>query len=242
MARMQILELPEGSSDDRPPFVLVVDQYEPPPYPDVPDTSPFDGIAEKIGARAVLVFEETIDIPANDVPLDPDGYPVKLRIEPDFETFRKQVQDEIRRAQADVTRALCDADEPETDGPQCRYCGADCSNGRSWDGGDLYAGPSCADWRAKLNQHKAALLDALGMDRTRDWDDIRNAAAGLRKSNEARGEAIDRVLDLPYQPDFMNAQHDEPAGYQHGYRIAIQDAKRAVGHQSEHPTEKQARA
>jgi hypothetical protein len=67
MARLQILELPEGSSDDRPPFVLVVDQYEPPPYPaDVNDPGPFDAVAEKIGARAVLVFEDTVDIPAND--------------------------------------------------------------------------------------------------------------------------------------------------------------------------------
>src|SRR5690606_21061240 len=66
-ARLQTLELPEGSADDRPPFILVVDQYEPPPYPaDVNDPGPFDGIAEKIGARAVLVFENTIDIPAND--------------------------------------------------------------------------------------------------------------------------------------------------------------------------------
>jgi hypothetical protein len=65
MARLQILELPEGTGDDRPPFALVIDQYEPPPYPDEPEPSPFDGIAEKIGARAVLIFDDTIDIPAN---------------------------------------------------------------------------------------------------------------------------------------------------------------------------------
>lgn len=70
MARLQILELPEGTNDDRPPFVLVVDQYEPQRYilgPDQPEPiDQFQGIAEKIGARAVLVFEDTIDIPAND--------------------------------------------------------------------------------------------------------------------------------------------------------------------------------
>lgn len=68
MTRLQILELPEGSGDDRPPFVLVVDQ------------APSDGvwleafrrdleandIANRIGARAVLCFEDTIEIPAND--------------------------------------------------------------------------------------------------------------------------------------------------------------------------------
>ncbi|WP_367572176.1 hypothetical protein [Streptomyces globisporus] len=60
MARLQILELPEGAGDDRPPFVLVIDEW----------TSPFHGLpnewAEKIGAQGVLVFEDTIDIPAND--------------------------------------------------------------------------------------------------------------------------------------------------------------------------------
>jgi hypothetical protein len=70
MARLQILELPEGSGDDRPPFVLVVDEYEPQRYilgADQPEpVDQFERIAEKIGARAVLVFEETIDIPAND--------------------------------------------------------------------------------------------------------------------------------------------------------------------------------
>ena len=32
----------------------------------------------------------------------------------------------------------------------CRYCGADCTDGRSWDGGDLYACPACADQRARV--------------------------------------------------------------------------------------------
>ncbi|MFE1111170.1 hypothetical protein ACFW5U_35540 [Streptomyces rochei] len=71
MARLQILELPQGGSDDRPPFVLIVDQYLARRYItglDQPEpVSEFDGIAEKIGARAVLVFEEAVDIPANDL-------------------------------------------------------------------------------------------------------------------------------------------------------------------------------
>ena len=64
MARLQILELPEGSSDDRPPFVLIVDQVD----GDAAEAIANAGLttAELIGARAVLVFEETIDIPAND--------------------------------------------------------------------------------------------------------------------------------------------------------------------------------
>lgn len=81
MARLQILELPEGSSDDRPPFVLVVDQAsediakalnlnpstdEVVSYATAVQRLTGLSIAEQIGARAVLVFEDTIDIPAND--------------------------------------------------------------------------------------------------------------------------------------------------------------------------------
>lgn len=36
----------------------------------------------------------------------------------------------------------------EKEDPRCRYCNADCSDGRSWDGGDLYACPPCANRRA----------------------------------------------------------------------------------------------
>ena len=110
MARLQILELPEGDDDDRPPFVLVIDQFEPQRYmlgadQELP-ADPFDGIAERIGARAILAFQETIEIPANEVPVDPDGYPLKIRVEPDFEEFRTQVQEEVLAAREKITRAL----------------------------------------------------------------------------------------------------------------------------------------
>ena len=72
MARLQILELPEGSNDDRPPFILVIDQYVARRYVQgigqtAEPVDEFAGVAEQIGARAVLVFEETINIPANDL-------------------------------------------------------------------------------------------------------------------------------------------------------------------------------
>lgn len=102
MARIQILGLPtEHHGDDMTtPFALVVDQVE----------SPFLGqwneAAAQLGARAVLVFEETVEIPANETPVDPDGYPLKIRVEGDFEEFREQVQDEIRKAQTELTQAV----------------------------------------------------------------------------------------------------------------------------------------
>jgi hypothetical protein len=74
MARLQILELPEGADDSRPPFVLVVDEYAPPPVIVGPDQdgNPYhaywEGIAGRIGARAVLIFPERVSIPANAMP------------------------------------------------------------------------------------------------------------------------------------------------------------------------------
>lgn len=81
MARLQILQLPEAAGDGRPPFVLVVDEYVPRRYilgsgqGDRPEpVSEFEGLAEQIGAKHVLVFQETIEIPANG-PLPVGGVP-----------------------------------------------------------------------------------------------------------------------------------------------------------------------
>ncbi|MCX4450698.1 hypothetical protein [Streptomyces sp. NBC_01789] len=111
MARLQILELPEGADDNRPPFVLVIDEAE-----TGPDGLPVPGyrerrdIAELIGARTVLVFEGTVDIPANDLTLHhvqeaADGNVIRLRVEPDLEGFTETVMTEVAKAQAEVIAA-----------------------------------------------------------------------------------------------------------------------------------------
>lgn len=65
MARLQILELPEGAEDDRPPFVLVIDQVDDDLAAEIARW-PSD-ISTRIGARQVLCFPGTIEIPANEV-------------------------------------------------------------------------------------------------------------------------------------------------------------------------------
>ncbi|WP_030344741.1 hypothetical protein [Streptomyces sp. NRRL S-1022] len=65
MARLQILQLPEGAGDDRPPFILVIDQVTPEMVEGI--TSAERTTAELIGARAIFSFEETVHIPANDL-------------------------------------------------------------------------------------------------------------------------------------------------------------------------------
>jgi hypothetical protein len=108
MARLQILELPtiyrdEGS--DETPFILVIDQVE-----DIDSVHAFladpPGLKDQLGARAILVFDERVEIPANEVPVDPNGYPLKIRVEGDFEQFREQVQGEIRKVQTELAEAL----------------------------------------------------------------------------------------------------------------------------------------
>lgn len=110
MARIQILELPEGAGDDRPPFLLVVDQL---PADDdgaaaIRRDLTTGDIREITGARAILCFDDTIDIPANEVSLDENGHPLflKVHVEGEFEQFREQVQDEIRKAQDELLQAI----------------------------------------------------------------------------------------------------------------------------------------
>ncbi|WP_225825577.1 hypothetical protein [Streptomyces naphthomycinicus] len=71
MARLQILELPQGPDDDRPPFILVIDEISDNETDRLLDSrEATDGIAKKIGAQAVAAFHGmTVDIPANKPPL-----------------------------------------------------------------------------------------------------------------------------------------------------------------------------
>ncbi|MFJ7998955.1 hypothetical protein ACIQ7D_17665 [Streptomyces sp. NPDC096310] len=171
MARLQILELPEGEGDRRPPFLLVIDQVDDELAEDIAHW-PGD-IAKRGGAQHVLCFPGTIDIPANEITLSDatDGNVVRLRVEPRLEGFREKVEEEVLYAQGKVTRAA--------DGLRLAHERTDIAR-------DM----------GRLANHKAAITDALGMDRLRDWGDIRNAAAGLRKQCDARGDAIERVRDL----------------------------------------------
>lgn len=158
MARLQILELPtlyREDSVDETPFVLVIDQAD---ETIAGDFARNQDLATRIGARALLVFEATIDIPANKVTLSDatDGNVVRIRVEPDLEGFTDTVMAEVFSARTKAAEAI------------------------SRNQGD----------------HKVAITDALGMDRTRDWDDIVNAAAGIRRSRDSMRDAIQRVRDL----------------------------------------------
>lgn len=110
MARLQILELPTVYREDNSetPFVLVIDQATETTVatvrtggdPSAVFSNYLDGlVARAIGARAVLVFEETIELPANQIAME-DGltYPVTLKVTGDFRDFHDQASAEVRKA------------------------------------------------------------------------------------------------------------------------------------------------
>lgn len=235
MARLQILELPEGAGDDRPPFVLVIDQariedFHPSAegksswqiFQDrVAAEDPTQRIAEQIGARAVLVFEETIEIPANEVPVDPDSYPVRVHVEGDFEKFREQVEEEIRYAQGKVTRGLKTRDKDQelrAANEWIERLTAERDEARTWARHGYEIGQRHWGW----TDHGVApawLTDG--------WQPSIGTCEHLKKAAEY-DEALTRVRNLPEQPEAMDAQHPDPSGYLHGYKVAIRDAKRAA--------------
>ncbi|MFK4801639.1 hypothetical protein ACI3K5_23530 [Streptomyces sp. MPA0124] len=93
MARLQILELPEGSNDDRPPYLLIVDQV---------DDELAEDIAKRVGARHVLCFPGTIDIPANDTsgylaPPPKQELVVKLNGDMDMDAVRSAIAADMQQ-------------------------------------------------------------------------------------------------------------------------------------------------
>jgi len=109
MARLQILELPEAAGDRRPPFVLVVDECVPQRIALGAEASfgdYWEQLADRIGASGVIVTPETVEIPANEVLIGPDGYPVRMRVEADLTGFDEQVADAITRAQERAREAV----------------------------------------------------------------------------------------------------------------------------------------
>ncbi len=106
MPRIQILSLPEGTSDDRPPFAVVVDQADSETlhslaygvrYDSDHGERPIrDALKEELGARAILVFADTIEIPANNVSAYATPSMV-IRIEGDVDSGSADLADQIRR-------------------------------------------------------------------------------------------------------------------------------------------------
>ncbi|MFI5473229.1 hypothetical protein ACIA6D_23685 [Streptomyces cacaoi] len=230
MARLQILPLPEGVGDDRRPFALVVDRCEGVPLDMVQAVeSSWKANAEQMGARGVLIFMESVDIPAND-PL-PAGVPDGRRRcgEHDGPCFPEPGATCVAHGDA-----------------ECLYCHrnpADCANGGNcgtwartgmhWDTcANRVRGPLANDIEAEragttqlVYAHERTRLDlcnALLLSGDTTW----------RKLVEAVGErqrGVAGVLNLPERPETMAVNPEQPYAYMEGYAAGIRDAKQTVG-------------
>ncbi|WP_432053732.1 hypothetical protein [Streptomyces sp. bgisy022] len=187
MARLQILELPEGSNDDRPPFVLVIDQVDEDLAEDIARWP--DDLAKRIGARQVLCFPGTIDIPANDTTA--------------YSSAPAAGQEVVVQLAGEAPQGAIDAALRKVkDGPQL-------ARERTGIARDM---DRLAAWRDQL-------ADALGTDPGTSWDDLRTTAAEyrtelirsenarehLRQERDTQTQAIDRVRNL-HRPVEHNGQ------------------------------------
>lgn len=109
MARIQILELPTEHHGDNmtTPFLLILDQLPADEDGAVAIRRDLSEAAQLTGARAVLAFDDTIEIPANEITLSDatDGNVVRIRVEPDLTGFTDTVMAEVARAQATAQAA-----------------------------------------------------------------------------------------------------------------------------------------
>ncbi|MEH0627787.1 hypothetical protein [Streptomyces stelliscabiei] len=208
MARLQILELPEGTGGDRPPFILVVDQALPERHVivsgEIRVRSEWDTLAETIGARGVIVTPETIDIPANDTTA-------------------------YLNAAANGSLPADARYEMVIGGKPVDWPRADELSARTVDAVEAEEKLKAHEIRQRVDREcRAALTDALGMDGARDWDDIRNAARGLRAERDARTAIVQRVRDFPNTPESADSPAAIAPEYLAGYRDAVDAVRRAT--------------
>lgn len=105
MARLQILELPtEHHGDDMTtPYLLILDQADDQLTEDT--TNWPEDMVKRTGARAILCFHSTIEIPANGTVANSDSHTVIVKAEGDSTTVREQVEQALRDTKAHVGAA-----------------------------------------------------------------------------------------------------------------------------------------
>lgn len=233
MARLQILELPvEHHGDDMvTPFVLVIDQWEPPPYPaDVTAPGPFDGIAEKIGARAVLAFEETVEIPEN--------APQVVTEVTEEHAGTPQIVYAHERTRLDLCSALL-----VDSGTPWRTLIKHVTE-RQQELAGLYRKLDARVELMAVDPKVASLAQqVLAIDLTvacpsdveaalyqacRELEKSEAARAHLRREHDALGARIRQVQQASTEPEVMNAQQEHPSVWRHGYHCGVLAAKAAL--------------
>jgi hypothetical protein len=232
MARLQILQLPEGASDERPPFALVIDQIGSAEAAeqvrnDLLTAAEHRAIVD-LGRPAVLTFADTINIPANEVATQAEA-PSRLG--------ELAVRDEIRRltderdelhaelglASGQLHSAALSAIRGKHANireliERAERAEAERDEARQWARHGYEIGQKNCGW----TDHGVAPAWL-----TEGWPRSFDSCEHLQRASEY-DTALARVRSLPEQPEMMNSQHPDPSGYLHGYRVAIGVAKRAA--------------
>jgi hypothetical protein len=248
MTRLQILELPTGPGDDRPQFVLVVDEYMPLRYAigigmEERVVDEFEGVAEKIGARTVLVFREPVEIPGNTAPMEVADGPER----------------EMEPEDAPDCRPGCCVDNDSFVPTTCSFCGSRerCVNhpgeealARGVPGHPFSpSGPQPDEPTHTPDELRELVGEARQWARhgyeigqrhcgwtdhgvapawlTEDWPAHFDSCEHLKKAAELE-ETIARVRAASTTPQVMNADQERADVWLHGYGIGVRAAKAAL--------------
>jgi hypothetical protein len=232
MARLQILQLPADHRKDgsgETPYILVIDQAS----EDIAKTlDPQDqvasygtvmqrlaglSLAEQIGARAVLVFRETADIPAsgaefgNSGPAESEGTACADVPGCDGDCCATRNIEKELKATSEVNKRLT----------------ADRDEARMWARHGYEIGQRHCGW----SDHGVA-PDWL----TEGWPYSFDSCEHLKQAAELE-ETITRVRAVSTEPEAMNADQERPDVWVHGYGIGVRAAKAALNPRNE-PTVK----
>jgi hypothetical protein len=232
VARLQILQLPEGAGDDRPPYILVIDEAVTGPDGELLiKAADFIEAREATNARDVFIFEETVTIPANDV------LPLPLL------SVRGDQTAELITAHEQTRQALCDAFLLSLDTTWAQI--VETAGERQRD---------LAGLLRRLDKPDAKLMEAVqrslgitpdyGSTDLAEWlfiacrelDKSEASRAHLRRERDALKAALERVRNEPDEPEIMNAQEEHPTTWKHGYGCGVRAAKRAAATRPDEPT------
>lgn len=235
MARLQILQLPEGAGDDRPPWLLIVDEL---PTRDAQldmlrrDLADND-LTARIGARGALCFESTINLPAN----EPLSLPL-MSVQGDSQTS------ELIDVHEQTRLALCDAFCLPLDSTWTQIVETAGQRQRSL-AGLLRERDAPAPGLVALVR-KTLGIDNVGPAGVPYDEALHNACRQLEKSEASRAHlrrerdqlkaALERVRNEPDEPEIMNAQEQHPTTWKHGYGCGVRAAKRAAAPRHDEPT------
>lgn len=237
MARLQILELPtvyRGEEPGETPFVLVIDQLHEDLIDDV--TAASERTAELIGARTILAFTDTVEIPANGPHLGEaatvtDGVlPEELARATEKELTECKIRCRVdRECRALLSETLGLGQAQGWDDIRTAVTGllGQINEARMWARHGYEIGQKHCGW----TDHGTAPAWL-----TEDWPTSFEPCEHLKQASEY-DEALSRVRHLPVEPDAMNAQQPHPSVWLHGYKCGVRAARSAIRPRNE-PTVK----